>query len=96
MGQLARSDKANYIVFNNLQALYNSEGELHYVKYSQVSSIVDRIYTDKDVNKNNSDIILVFLGIYESQEGQPYWALDLTPKGELKAEYDQLIQGIQY
>lgn len=95
LSELARSDKANYIVFNNLQALYNSEGELQYVKYSQVASIVDRIYTDKDVIKNNSEIILVFLGINESQEGQPYWALDLTPKGELKAEYEQLIQDFE-
>lgn len=84
---------------NGLKALYDGEGNLHYVKYSEVSSIVDLVYTDSDsTNKNNNDIILIFLGINESQgqgeDGQAYWALDITPKGKNnEAEYTKLIEG---
>lgn len=78
---------------NNLQALYNSEGEIYYAKYSQVSSIVDCVYSGNNVNKYNTGIILVFLGINESEEGQAYWALDITPTGEMKAENEALVRG---
>lgn len=82
---------------NNLQALYNADGGIHYIKYNQVFSAVDRVYTDCGYNNANTDTILVFLGIDESEgqgsEGQAYWALDLTPKGVHQAEYTQLIAG---
>lgn len=82
---------------NNLKALYNKEGDIHYIKYNQVCSAVDRVYTDCGFNKANTDTILVFLGIDETEgegaDGQAYWALDLTPKGPHQAEYSQLIAG---
>lgn len=97
MGPFARSPKSNYVVLNDKKALYDKEGHLHYVKYNKVASIVDRVYTDDGVNKENTDIILVFLGINEQQgkgeDGEAYWALDLTPKGNNEQEYAKLIEG---
>ncbi|KAG2209695.1 hypothetical protein INT47_001841 [Mucor saturninus] len=99
LSALARSPRSNYIVLNKLQALYNTEGGIHYIKYNQVFSAVDRVYTDCGFNNANTDTILVFLGIDESEgqgaEGQAYWALDLTPTGVHQAEYTQLIAGFE-
>lgn len=69
------------------------------IKYNQVSSIVDRVYTEDGVNKENYDVILVFLGINErtgkGQDGEGYWALDLTPKGKNEQEYSKLIEELE-
>jgi len=82
-----------------LKALYDSEGNLHYAKYDQVSSVVDRVYTENDVVPNNSDIILIFMGIDESQgqgeDGEFIWALDLTPQGANEEEYSGLVKGLR-
>lgn len=97
---MARSSKSNYIVLNGLKALYDTKGNIHYIKYDQVASIVDRVFTEQDgFNKSNTDTILVFMGIDEREgegtDGQAYWALDLTPKGKNEAEYTKLIQGLK-
>jgi NAD+ diphosphatase len=98
LAKLARSSKAKYLILNGLKAMYNSEGNLHYVGYDQVSYIVDRVYTDNDVVANNTDIILIFLGIDESQgsgeDGKFIWALDLTPQGANEQEYSKIVEGI--
>ncbi|EPB86877.1 hypothetical protein HMPREF1544_06303 [Mucor circinelloides 1006PhL] len=99
LARLARSPKAKYIILNRLKALYDSEGNLHYAKYDQVSSVVDRVYTENDVVPNNSDIILIFMGIDESQgqgeDGEFIWALDLTPQGANEEEYSGLVKGFE-
>lgn len=98
LAKLARSPKAKYIILNGLKAMYDSEGNLHYVGYDQVSSIVDRVYADNDFVANNTDIILIFLGIDESQgngeDGEFIWVLDLTPQGANEQEYSKIIEGI--
>lgn len=62
-----------------------------------MSSVVDRVYTENDVVPNNSDIILIFMGIDESQgqgeDGEFIWALDLTPQGANEEEYSRLVKG---
>ncbi|KAI8090857.1 NUDIX hydrolase domain-like protein [Thamnidium elegans] len=97
LAPLARSSKSNYIVLNKLKALYNEDGDIHYVKYDQVASIVDHVFTDEGFNKTNTDTILVFMGIDEREDtdGEAYWALDVTPKGKNEAEYIKLIQGFE-
>jgi hypothetical protein len=73
--------------------LYDSEGNLHYVKYNDVSFIVDRVYSETGVCENITDVILVFLGIDETGDKEAVWAVDVTPHGPSKKEYNQLIQG---
>ena len=96
MSKLAKSEKSNYIVMNGLKALYTSEGDIHYVKYHHVSSIVDSVYTSNGVKENITDIILVFLGVDESEgpgeNGTAYWALDLTPRGAYQTEFNILLK----
>lgn len=98
LSPLARSSKSNYIVLNKLKALYNEDGDIHYVKYDQVASIVNHVFTTDGFNKTNTDTILVFMGIDEREgaDGQAYWALDVTPKGRNEAEYMKLIQGMVF
>lgn len=64
-----------------------------------MSSVVDRVYTENDVVPNNSDIILIFMGIDESQgqgeDGEFIWALDLTPQGANEEEYSRLVKGLR-
>ncbi|KAI8643913.1 hypothetical protein BD408DRAFT_450980 [Parasitella parasitica] len=96
LAKIARSPKAKYLILNGLKALYNSEGGLYYAGYNQVASVVERVYTENDFVPNNTDVILIFMGIDESQgqgeDGEIIWALDLTPQGVLKQEYSKIIQ----
>ncbi|EIE90650.1 hypothetical protein RO3G_15361 [Rhizopus delemar RA 99-880] len=96
LSKLAKSPKSKYVVLSGQQALYDQSGSIHYVDYEKVASIVDKVYTNDGFNKNNSEIILVFLGIDESQgkgeDGVAFWALDLTPKGLFENELQKLIK----
>lgn len=97
LSRLAKSPKSKYIVLSGQQALYDSSTTLYTVHYEKVASIVDKVYTEDGFNQANSEVLLVFLGIDESegkgQDGVAYWALDLTPKGEFKEELESLIKG---
>ncbi|CEP07912.1 hypothetical protein [Parasitella parasitica] len=99
LAKIARSPRAKYLILNGLKALYNSGGGLYYARYNQVASVVDRVYTENDIVPNNTDIILIFLGIDESQgqgeDGEIVWALDLTPHGVNEQEYSKIIQGFE-
>ncbi|KAI9249304.1 hypothetical protein BY458DRAFT_445377 [Sporodiniella umbellata] len=99
LSKLARSPKSKYIVLCNQQALYNSSDALHTIVYSSVSSIVDKIYTEDGFNQNNSEVLLVFLGIDErdgkGEDGVAYWALDLTPKGKFSNELGSLAKELE-
>ncbi|KAI8328609.1 hypothetical protein EDC96DRAFT_452768 [Choanephora cucurbitarum] len=93
----ARARNSKYLVLNGLQAIYNTEGSLQYLSYSDVASAVDRVYLQDSAVPNNSDTTLVFLGMDERQkeESVAYWALDITPKGTYEQEYTKLIQELE-
>lgn len=97
LSKLSKSPKSKYVVLSGQQALYDQSGSIHYVDYEKVAFIVDKVYTNDGFNKNNSEIILVFLGIDESQgkgeDGVAFWALDLTPKGLFENELQKLVKG---
>jgi hypothetical protein len=80
---------------NGLKALYDSDGNLHYVKYKDVSTVVDRVYSETGVYENITDVILVFLGMDETRnnEAVAVWAVDVTPQGPFETEYTKLVQG---
>ncbi|KAG0765273.1 hypothetical protein G6F29_007656 [Rhizopus arrhizus] len=96
LSKLSKSPKSKYVVLSGQQALYDQSGSIHYVDYEKVAFIVDKVYTSDGFNKNNSEIILVFLGIDESQgkgeDGVAFWALDLTPKGLFENELQKLVK----
>ncbi|KAI8373305.1 hypothetical protein BD560DRAFT_454156 [Blakeslea trispora] len=93
----ARANNSKYLVLNELKAMYNAEGNLQYLGYSDVASAVDRVYLQDSAVPENSDTTLVFLGIDERQkeESIAYWALDITPKGTYEQEYAKLIQELE-
>lgn len=97
LSELAKSPRSKYVVLKELKALYDESGQLHLVSYNDVASIVDKVYTENGFNKTNDEIILIFLGIDETngkgRDGEAYWALDLTPKGKYEKELDALAKG---
>lgn len=97
LSELAKSPRSKYVVLKELKALYDESGQLHLVSYNDVASIVDKVYSENGFNTTNDEIILVFLGIDETngkgQDGEAYWALDLTPKGKYENELNALVKG---
>lgn len=97
LARLAHASTSKYIVLNKLQALYTKEGELQFLGYNDVKKAVDRVYTETGVHENITDDILVFMGIDETrgegEEGDAYWALDLTAVGKNTEENKSLIEG---
>ncbi|KAI7905815.1 uncharacterized protein BX663DRAFT_428418, partial [Cokeromyces recurvatus] len=93
---LAHSPKSKYLILNDLKVLFNNEGTIHYAQYKDLASIVNLIYTKENSYNPSSNVALIFLGIDESQgqgeEGEAYWALDLTPKEADEKECKELIQ----
>ncbi|KAI8141583.1 hypothetical protein BJV82DRAFT_169440 [Fennellomyces sp. T-0311] len=95
--RLARSPRSRFVLFKNLDPLFNNDG-LYLAKYDQISAIVDRAVPEEGGKELTGDdeIILVFLGIDEKEgtgeSGEAYWALDLTPKGNNKQEFEKLIE----
>lgn len=81
-----------------MQALYTKEGELQFLGYNDVSAAVDRVYNETGAHDNLTDDILVFMGIDETrglgEEGEAYWALDVTATGKNEEANKQLIKGI--
>ncbi|RCH93584.1 NADH pyrophosphatase [Rhizopus azygosporus] len=99
LSELAKSPRSKYVVLKELKALYDESGQLHLVSYNDVASIVDKVYSENGFNKTNDEIILIFLGIDETngkgQDGEAYWALDLTPKGKYENELNALVKGYE-
>ncbi|KAI8991537.1 hypothetical protein BDF20DRAFT_813157 [Mycotypha africana] len=103
LSRLAHSKRAKYMIFNNQQTIYTEKGNIQYVEYDDVASVVDRVYKNEDDTalENVTEVILVFLGLDESEGtgeegGIAYWALDLTPKkGETEALFRSLIKGFE-
>ncbi|KAI8074329.1 uncharacterized protein B0P05DRAFT_473283 [Gilbertella persicaria] len=94
LAPMAHASTSKYIVLNELKALYDAEGNLRYLTYNDVSSAVDRVYSQESAIPDNSNTILVFLGMDERQEESvAFWALDVTPRGAHEQEYKELIQG---
>ncbi|KAI9488933.1 NUDIX hydrolase domain-like protein [Zychaea mexicana] len=97
--RLARSPRSKYLLLNGLDPLFETNAGLYLAKYDQVASLVDKAVPGDDGVKPDSDVMLVFLGIDEkeaaAEDGQAYWALDLTPKGPHKQELKKLVEGFK-
>ncbi|KAF2702983.1 hypothetical protein K504DRAFT_419165 [Pleomassaria siparia CBS 279.74] len=102
---------ANFLLFNKLEPLLASPTALHYAKYSDVQSIIgdDPFVTSEEdqiaeYNSTTYTPLLIFLGLDESKQGfkykehykgQPYFALDVTPKLSVTEAAEKLIKDVE-
>ncbi|KAJ4308112.1 NADH pyrophosphatase [Neodidymelliopsis sp. IMI 364377] len=106
-----RHPSATFILFKNIEPLVSSPTSLARVSYADVESIIGKdIFntTEEDViAQYNSSLYIpqiVFLGLDERTEGfvykehykgQPWFAVDVTPKESVKEEAEKLIEGLK-
>ncbi|KAJ4411601.1 NADH pyrophosphatase [Didymella pomorum] len=106
-----RHPSATFILFKNIEPLVSSPSSLARVSYADVEPIIGKdIFntTEEDVvAQYNSSLYIpqiVFLGLDERKEGfvykehykgQPWFAVDVTPKESVKEEAEKLIGKLQ-
>ena len=106
-----RHPSATFILFKNIEPLVSSPSSLARVSYADVEPIIGKdIFntTEEDViAQYNSSLYIpqiVFLGLDERKEGfvykehykgQPWFAVDVTPKEGVKEEAEKLIGKLQ-
>jgi hypothetical protein len=106
-----RHPSATFILFKNIEPLVQSPTSLARVSYADVEPILGKdIFntTEEDViAQYNSSLYIpqiVFLGLDERKEGfvykehykgQPWFAVDVTPKESVKEEAEKLIEKLQ-
>lgn len=83
-----------------MQALYSKKGELEFLNYKDVQTVVDRVFTETGIRDNITEDIIVFMGIDETrgegEAGEAYWAVDLTATGKHAEENKELIESMCY
>ncbi|KAF1986531.1 hypothetical protein K402DRAFT_454188 [Aulographum hederae CBS 113979] len=100
-----------FLLFQNLNPLTSSPTDLVKVKYADLKPLLpsdpyakSEAEVIKDYNSTTYIPQLVFLGLDERKDGvaykqlykgQPYFALDVTPKGNLKEKAEELIKGFE-
>ncbi|KAJ4373628.1 NADH pyrophosphatase [Didymella sp. IMI 355093] len=106
-----RHPSATFVLFRNIEPLVQSPTSLARVSYADVEPIIGKnIFntTEEDViAQYNSSLYIpqiVFLGLDERKEGfvykehykgQPWFAVDVTPKESVKDEAEKLISKLQ-
>ncbi|KAF1848059.1 uncharacterized protein K460DRAFT_67528 [Cucurbitaria berberidis CBS 394.84] len=97
-----------FLLFNKLEPLLKSPTELAQKKFEDVKSIIgnnpfERSETDTIAQYNSSLYLpqIIFLGLHEKKEGlvykehykgQPWFAVDVTPKESVKEEAEKLVE----
>lgn len=111
LSKALRHPSATFILFKNIEPLISSPTSLARVGFKDVENIIGKdIFntTEEDVvAQYNSSLYIpqiVFLGLDERKEGfvykehykgQPWFALDVTPKETVKEEAEKLIASLQ-
>lgn len=106
-----RHPSTTFILFKSIEPLLSSPTSLARVSYSDVEPIIgkDIFNTTEDdvIAQYNSSLYIpqiVFLGLDESKEGfvykehykgQPWFAVDVTPKESVKDAAEKLISNLQ-
>lgn len=101
----------SFLLFNNLAPLGKDISKLEYASYQDVRPLIGEspysISEEALISSYNSNVTipqLLFLGLDESQRsdfvyniycGNPYFALDVTPKGSTKKEAEKLIDSMK-
>ncbi|KAF2647633.1 hypothetical protein K491DRAFT_699492 [Lophiostoma macrostomum CBS 122681] len=111
LSQALKHPSTSFILFNKLEPLIKSGTELAYANFNEVQPIIGTDpfeKTEADVIKeyNSSTYVpqIVFLGLDERKEGfqykdhykgQPYFAVDVTPKESVTAAAEALIKDVE-
>ncbi|KAF2865844.1 NUDIX hydrolase domain-like protein [Massariosphaeria phaeospora] len=111
LSQALKHPDASFLLFNKLEPLLKSPTEIAYAKFADIQPIIgDDPYakSEEDVIKeyNSATYVpqLIFLGIDERKEGfaykdrykgQPYFAVDVSPKGLVTEAAEALIKSCQ-
>lgn len=100
---------ANFILFKDLDALAESATRLKFVKYDDIKSFLGNPFEKDEKERletydSDKEIpIVVFLGVdervkdpfvFETYKGQPYFSVDITPRGDKKEEAEKLVKEI--
>ncbi|KAF7726885.1 Peroxisomal NADH pyrophosphatase nudt12 [Apophysomyces ossiformis] len=89
LGRLVRAPTSRFIVFSNLDILMSKDG-LYYANFNELAFIIEQF----DKETFGAEFTLVFLGIDEAggkgEDGISYWAVDITPRGAYKDEFERL------
>ncbi|KAF2743211.1 peroxisomal NADH pyrophosphatase-like protein NUDT12 [Sporormia fimetaria CBS 119925] len=102
---------ATFLLFKNLEPLIESPTALGYVKYEDVKPILgdDPFATSeedlvKEYNSHKYFPLVIFLGLDERKEGfvykehykgQPYFAVDVTPKESVTEAAEKLVKELE-
>lgn len=108
LSQAFRHPSTTFLLFQNQEPLLKSSSELALVKYADVQPVTGEdpfSRTEEDtIAQYNSSVYLpqiVFLGLDEKKEGlvykehykgQPWFAVDVTPKESVKEAAEKLIE----
>ncbi|PSN74766.1 hypothetical protein BS50DRAFT_511968 [Corynespora cassiicola Philippines] len=111
LSQALKYPSTSFLLFNKLEPLLKSPTELAYAHYNDVKSIIGEDPFSKSeedlIKEYNSETYIpqiVFLGLDERKEGfaykehykgQPYFALDVTPKASVTEAAEKLIKDVQ-
>lgn len=101
----------SFLLFNNLSPLAKNPEQLEYATYRDVQPLIGENPYSKDeekfISEYNSTITipqLLFLGLdenknsgfeYKTYQGSPYFALDVTPKGNISTEAEKLVASMK-
>jgi len=111
LSQALKHPSTSVLLFNKLEPLLKSPTELYRANYSEVQSIIGEdpfVTSEKDqiaeYNSSKYTPLIVFLGLDEKNEdfkykehykGQPYFALDITPKLSVTEAAEKLIKDVE-
>jgi NAD+ diphosphatase len=99
LDRLIKSQTSRFVLLSDLKPLIDDsqeQSQLYYGTWSEVENLVGDPYGQKEDLTDVDTPALVFLGIDESdgiaENGIAYWALDVTPVGPRKVQFEQLHQ----
>lgn len=111
LSQALNHPSTNFLLFNNLDPLVKSPSELAYRTFADVKPVVgeDPFHRSEEdqIAQYNSSLYqpqIVFLGLDERKEGfvykehykgQPWFAVDVTPKESVKDAAEKLVADLK-
>lgn len=111
LSQALKHPSSIFLLFNNLDPLVHSKDKLAYRKYADVKAIIgdDPFHQSEEdtIAQYNSSLYIpqiIFLGLDERHQefeykgrykGQPWFAVDITPKENVKEAAEKLVESLK-